>query len=289
MIGKKPFVKKIKKNGGCGRRQVVPNTNSSVSAAIVVSTSSYTEQLRNMPSLLLAYVYHLNSDNFSKYISFGYSSKNLEPTILLHTVGQGFLELNCLEYTNIILVADKISEYFSETSSVVSTSGCVSGDDNNNNNTIDNRYVDIKYIKRASGGCSGSGTTNINKNTTQKSVMIQCIGNRDVVHQITLNEQEWTCMYELMVFFNALTMWYKASSNDVKVYFQHYVKLCGDTNRLCLGCNAFLYPYTLYSYILIPIYLYPYIHKMLTHCIIQLLIKISLLLTTVRDVCLIHT
>lgn len=102
MTLKKPATtKRVKKNSGCSGRQ----------ANVAAKTNGYSEQIALMPSLLLAYMYHLNTDDYKKYMSFGYSSKNLEPTILLHTVGQSFLELNCLEYTNIILVADKINDF----------------------------------------------------------------------------------------------------------------------------------------------------------------------------------
>jgi hypothetical protein len=203
MTSKRPLTKKIKKRDiDC------------CSDVLTVNTKGYTEKLQYMSNLLLAYMYHLNRD-YSKYISFGYCSKNLEPTILLHTVGQCFLELNCLEYTNIILVSDKINEYFHDASPQQPTDG-----------RVDNRYMDIK-IAEIDGA---------------KTVMFQRIDNQEAVHTITLNEAEWTCMNELMVFFNALTLWYKSSASDVKVYYQHYLKLCADSNRMHLSTSDFYTP-----------------------------------------------
>lgn len=92
---------------------------------------------------------------------------------------------------------------------------------------IDNRYIEITFENRDDGG---------------RSVVLQRIGNTDVVHKIKLTEAEWMRMYDLMLFFNALTLWYKASANDVKTYYTHYLKQCTDTNRICLTTHEFFTP-----------------------------------------------
>jgi hypothetical protein len=195
---KKPRVSKKVKN---------EQQRSNTATAVVVG---YTDKIQNMPNLLLAYLYHLNNE-YSKYIAFGYSSTTLEPTVIVHTIGLCFIELDCIEYTNLVLLSDKIHLYFNTETTP---------------EPVNNRYMDIKF-----GVLNG-----------EKYVTFERLGNTQDVHKFKLNEAEWTRMYELMVFFNALTLWYKNSANDVKTYYQHYLKLCCDNNRLFLTTQEFYTP-----------------------------------------------
>lgn len=96
----------------------------------------YTGKLRRLPYLYLAYTYHLNRE-CTKYTSFGYSETPMEPVILIHEVGESFVILNCLEYSNIVLHADHINSYFNGTI--------------DEENVPDNRYVDIRFENTEGG------------------------------------------------------------------------------------------------------------------------------------------
>lgn len=49
-------------------------------------------------------------------------------------------------------------------------------------------------------------------------------------------------MYNLMNFCSALIFWYKTSAEDVKKYFHHYLKLCGEKNVNSLSPQDFFTP-----------------------------------------------
>lgn len=173
-------------------------------------TFEYKSNIQSLSNLLLAYLYHLNNA-CTKYIAMGYSSKTLEPTIVFHNIGQSVVELDCLEYTNIILMAEKIQAYFAQEPM---------------EEPVTNRYIDIK-LQQLNG---------------EKYVLLQSVENKDSSRQIMLNTEEWLRVYELIPFFNPLIMWYKTSTCNIKQYYDHYLKLCRDSDRVYLGPQDFFSP-----------------------------------------------
>lgn len=165
----------------------------------------------SVPFLLLAYTYYLNNE-YTKYISLGYNAKTLEASIVLHHIGKSFVELNCYEYTNVILLSDHIQAYFYPETGV--------------EDSINNRYVNIKFSE-----FSGIKHVVFTDNRSQQKN-----------HSIRLNYSEWERMQELMGFFSPLTLWYKTTAKDVKKYYNHYVKICCDTNRIRLNNQDFFTP-----------------------------------------------
>lgn len=184
---------------------------------------AYTDYIKNVPDLLLAYFYNLRSDCL-KNIGFGYNSKTFEPVIILHHIGHAVLELSALEFTSIFLQADSIQSFFNPfmvSSANATTTGAAAI-----YSEPPNRYMNVEFQT----ACDGN------------RIVLQRVGNRQPIFVFTLEEIEWIRVFELLQFFNPLIFWYKSTLHAVKTYYQHYVKLCTDCNTVCLTAQQFFSP-----------------------------------------------
>lgn len=166
----------------------------------------------NVPKLFLAYTYHLN-DECTKYISLGYHTRTFTTTILFHHIGVSVLELDTLEFTNIFMLSENISQYFQRGEPIEKLSP--------------NKYIQLAMTTAANG---------------EKQIVFERVGNTSSTLKIALNEKEWNCMLELTNYFNPLLFWYQSSKSGVKHYYDHYVKLCCDTNKTFLTTQEFFAP-----------------------------------------------
>lgn len=169
------------------------------------------------PKLLLSYLYHLNAMH-SKYVTSGFNSKSFNHIIIIADVGNGFVELNEMEYSSLFLKSEKINHYFNKYDGDFETIEHIVY---NPENLI--QYIEIEYMQ-------------INN---ARHIQLQITGNQIESNRVLLNEVEWALLNELFTFFNQLIMWHKNICPSVTAYYNHYVKLCADKNQIYLGNKDF--------------------------------------------------
>lgn len=171
----------------------------------------------NPPELLLSYLYHINMGH-SKYVTSGFNSKTFNHSVIIADIGNGFVELNDMEYSSLFLKSEKINNYFNKYDGDFEAADHIVY---NPENLI--QYMDIEYML-------------IND---AKHIQLQITGNTNESNRVLLNETEWSQFNELFGFFNQLILWHKNITPSVTAYYNHYVKLCADKNQIYLGNNDF--------------------------------------------------
>ncbi len=200
-----------------------------------IETLDCTESL---PRLLLQYSYFLDARHV-KLVSIGYNNDTFTPTILFHHVGKSYIELNAIDWMSIFLNIDNINKYYF---TVTSKENGEQNDSMKKPNTIKFMTTENFSITPCMEQTSSLTTLLFQQHCQQQQ--------QEQIRIFTLDHTEWLRLHELMDFFNTLIFYYKSTVDNVKHYYNEYVKKCVEYNKLKLIGVDFFTPQHInhYSY-----------------------------------------
>lgn len=171
-------------------------------------------KFKEFPSLLLKYTYYLDL-LATKTVNIGYDNKTFLPVIVFHNVGKSFITLNAIDWMSVFVNIDAINKHFTLVSAP-------------------NQRNQIKFY----------GSRNIriktNRNPYYRSITLQ---HKEKPHQkISLTFNEWTMLLQLMDFFNSLIFYYKSTMENVKGYYEDYLRKCYEGAKYQLSRHELFEP-----------------------------------------------